>query len=1119
MHAWTSRTTPICVTLLAALVCGAGTASAQGAMVQGTVRSEAGAPLPGVSVTVPELAVRASTAANGRYAFTVPAPRARAQMVRVVFSRDGFRERAEWLAARPGEQVLDVTLRPDPNALDALVGAGVLDTVPRSAATVAVARVDAADMPVPAADPLTQLAGRVGGLGVFSASGRPGRQPDVLLRGPTSLNATGRSQAPLYVVDGVIVEGGLPAIDPQDIATVEVVPGAAGASAYGLRGGRGVVSISTRSARETAVGFALGLRSEVGVSDVEREIELARQHALMTDETGRRFCVSDPTQPLCARSVDWLEETRRVNEAAGNYALSPQPLAFDPSSATSGPALRQNFLSRSWPVPTYNPVRQVLIGRPYVSTTVDASSGGTGARYTASLSYLRQAGAIRYLDGFTRYTARLNLDQSIGGNVQLALRTFLSRGNSDGLSQEGGGTLFFRLTRQPASANLLQRDSLGRLYARSNITYQGGQHANPLLFTTGNGVTDRAIDERFLGGGTVRWSPVPWADVEAAFSYDRAASRYELYVPKGFRTQSEAYTSWGSLRYDNGGHEAYNGSVSLAVRHRPLRDLGVRWLLRSLVERLDTRSYRMRVDSLAVRGVEDAANAAANKTLASDVTSERLVGIVAGVGLDFRGKMFGDVVLRRDGSSLHGSKDRWATFGRASFAYRISRESWWPLPGALSDVTLRTSYGTAGNRPSFDARFETYSVGAGGVLSPGQLANTGLRPETSAELSVGGDFELFRRVGVSVTYAHGDTRDQIMPVQTPSGTGFSIQWQNAGTLTSKSWEMSVSVPVVRMRDLSWSMRLGFDRTRTVISKLDVPPFRQGATAQGTGDIIAIQEGERYGTIYGSYLLRGAGDCARLPAPWSSDCGTANSSFQVNDDGYLVWVGKDRAGQAFGVGDGLTRNLWMTQLPGTQAPWGVALNWGMPITWRDSTGARMTVPLGCGLPDWRFSVSQTFRYRRLSVHAMLEAVMGREIWNQGRHWSYLDFMNRDVEQRGRDVGLAKPIGYYYRSAAPEHGYGIGGLYQTLNPYNHTVETASFAKLRELSITYGVGRLGGVGDWSVSLIGRNVFTLTGYRGFDPEVGLSGGQSSSGTVNAVDAYTFPNLRTLTVAVSTRF
>jgi len=83
----------------------------------------------------------------------------------------------------------------------------------------------------------------------------------------------------------------------------------------------------------------------------------------------------------------------------------------------------------------------------------------------------------------------------------------------------------------------------------------------------------------------------------------------------------------------------------------------------------------------------------------------------------------------------------------------------------------------------------------------------------------------------------------------------------------------------------------------------------------------------------------------------------------------------------------------------------------------------------------------------------------------------------------------------------------------------VEDASYAKVREVLISFRVGRISGVGDWTLSLVGRNLYTFTDYRGFDPEVGVGGGQSNNAAVNAIDAFTFPNLRSVIVGVSTTF
>jgi hypothetical protein len=129
------------------------------------------------------------------------------------------------------------------------------------------------------------------------------------------------------------------------------------------------------------------------------------------------------------------------------------------------------------------------------------------------------------------------------------------------------------------------------------------------------------------------------------------------------------------------------------------------------------------------------------------------------------------------------------------------------------------------------------------------------------------------------------------------------------------------------------------------------------------------------------------------------------------------------------------------------------------------------------------------------------------------------MNGDIDQLGKSVETAKPIGYYWRAQPPDNSQGIGGLYDFLGPNNLTVEDGSFVKLRELSLGYRVGRLGRYGDWTVSLVGRNLLTWSDYSGFDPETGLGGGANGSGILNAADAFNFPNLRTFTLQFNVGF
>jgi hypothetical protein len=269
-----------------------------------------------------------------------------------------------------------------------------------------------------------------------------------------------------------------------------------------------------------------------------------------------------------------------------------------------------------------------------------------------------------------------------------------------------------------------------------------------------------------------------------------------------------------------------------------------------------------------------------------------------------------------------------------------------------------------------------------------------------------------------------------------------------------------------------------------------------------------QVGEQIGTFYGMGFAR---SCSQLPEPFSSSCGGSNTAFQYNDEGYLVWVGQGHSWQ-----DGITQNLWQEALPAANSPWGVGLNWGMPILLRDNTGTPLQLPLGNALPDFRWAFNTTLQWKKFTVYGLIDAAIGQDVWNQGRHWAHLDFLSQDVDQAGKPVETAKPIGYYWRGS--QQG-GLGGFYNILAPNSHFVEDASYAKLRELLVSYAVGPVMGFGNWEVSVIGRNLFTISDYTGFDPEVGQTGGTLNSSAINAVDAFTFPNLRSFTFAVSMGF
>jgi hypothetical protein len=299
-------------------------------------------------------------------------------------------------------------------------------------------------------------------------------------------------------------------------------------------------------------------------------------------------------------------------------------------------------------------------------------------------------------------------------------------------------------------------------------------------------------------------------------------------------------------------------------------------------------------------------------------------------------------------------------------------------------------------------------------------------------------------------------------------------------------------------------------------------------------MFSIRVGEQVGTIYGYRFITA---CSQLPDDFAAQCGPGRE-WQKNDEGLIVWVG---AGNT--LSQGITHNLWQAERFGcvnaatgeeinangviacrtsggtVNAPNGVTNAWGNAILLRDSTAVPIASALGRALPDYRVSLAQTITWRRFVAYGLVDASVGNDVFNLGRHWSFGDFQTREQDQDGKTVETAKPLAHYWRAGRPENNFGSYGFYNVLGPSNVTVEDASYAKLREVSLGYDIGPVAGTGDWTVSVIGRNLFTATRYRGFDPEVGRAGGQLGSGVLNAVDSFQYPNIRSFTISLASRF
>lgn len=1098
-------------------------AQSQGAVLTGRVVSDQGQPVSEANVYITEMNVSVATNQAGNYTITIPAARLRAQPIMLRVRAIGFLPSSQQVTLRGGTQTVNFQVRRDISQLGQVVVTGVTAATQQIKLPFTVTRVDSTLMPVAGSNPITQLQGKVPGALIVNASGRPGAAPSVVLGGPTSLNATGRSQQPLYLLDGVPIQGGLPDINPNDVESVEIVKGAAAASIYGARAGSGVINITTKSGRTAPQGIRFGIRTELGNGGIERQFPLSRASALALSPDGQLFCTKEVAGGSpCARYINWDSEVARINNDGLDYSLPPQAFLrdFGIASAPNYDQLTGLYQVTQWPT-VRDPVAQLVTSSAYANTNIDMRGKVNKTGVYASLSNFVQQGALQYAGGFVRNSARVNVDQSFSDRLSGSINSYYSTtiDHASQLDETGSSGPWFTITRAPYMSNMQTRDNLGRIVVRQNPLSQGDQNGNPLYAAANNHREDRGT--RFVGGGTLRYTPIDWLNLDGNFGYDRSAGNYTQIRDKGWRTTSASpSTSAGYLANGNFDNQSFTGTLNAAARHTFFNDLVSTLTTRYVYTDQTIRGQDESGTDLVLSGLETLDAATNNPSVSSSVQAIRDMGFFVGTDFEYKDRYILGGLVRRDASSLFGAGHRWSTFGRASAAWIASREPWWPAPNALSLFKLRASEGTTGQRPRFSAQYATFTIGTSanglgtGTLNPSTLGNPNLRPEVNREIELGTDLEFFRRYGLNVSYSKAVINDQILPVKLPTATGYQTQWQNAGEITNKSWEGTLTVPIIRRGSLNWTSRLIYNRTRSVISRLDVPEFTGSVTAGNTFDVFKFRTGEKIGTMYGFDYVH---SCSQLPAPFGSDCGAAGSSFQKNDQGFIVWTG---AGNQ--LTEGITKNLWRTQLARGAGPWGDATNWGMPITLRDSTSSIAFVPVGNGLPKYQWGLSQSLDYKRFSFYGLLDAIQGRQLWNIQYHWSLGDLQSGEVNQTGKSVETAKPIGYYWRrgpSNSPGGSSGVGGLYDALGPSTYTVEDASFVKLRELSVNYRLGAVGGRGDWKVGFVGHNLKTWTDFRGFDPEAGSSTGPLNSSALTGVAGYRFPNLRSYTLQLSTSF
>jgi TonB-linked SusC/RagA family outer membrane protein len=1013
-----------------------GTADAAPGRIVGQVVDQAdGSPLGTVQVYIPGTGLGTLTDDDGRYIIADVPP----GLYRVEARRIGYAlsHRENVRVPDGGTVQVDFQMGITALSLDALVVTGVADPTSARRVPFTVSRLGPESFQVPAAaNALTSITGKIAGASVISDA-QPGAGVNIVLRSPTSIS---KSNYPLIVVDGVILAStfGRSSADLEslDIERIEVVKGAAAASLYGSRASNGVIQIWTR--RGSGVGEEerthVSVRTEYGRNQLNRGIGLATHHYFLTNASG---------QYVDANGTVVDREDRVARDAA------------------------ERFLDIRYSDPLYDHIDQFFNAGDYTSNSVNLSRSSHTTNFFASFTNRKESGVVLDHGGFEMNSFRLNLDHHLGTNLRFQFSGFHSRSDRDNLP----GDTFFDLVQQAPDADLLEPDPDGTPYIWQPDPL--GVTPNPLY-----DLSVRLDDEqrsRTLASTDLRWSPIGWLDVEGNVSYDQSDRLQRLYFPRGMQTDIASWVD-GIIRRGSGLTTAINGSFSANARGL-VGDFALHGTARYLVEREDYEFFEAEAAGLTVGDVDDL-NAGSIPNVTGSTQDIRAQGYFLIGGLDYQGKYIADALIRRDGSSLFGPEERWHTYYRLSGAWRMAEEPWWSFD-AIDEFKLRYSMGTAGGRPSYADRFETYSFGEAGALEKATLGNRFLKPERAREQEFGLDMVFNNRVQVQLSHARVRTEDQLVLIPLPAAFGFSSQWQNAGTVEGTSWEASVEASVLRRTDLRWSLGFVVDRSRNEIKEFDRSCFRTG-----TDNAFYRCAGETLGVMYGNRFLTSA---SQLPA------GTDASEFMVNDEGLLVWVG--------------TGGDWR------QAAWGttgtvndVEYKWGHPILDYDENGVPTVSRIGDSNPDAHLGFSSSLEWKRVSLAALLDAQIGGNVYNRTNQRMYQYFRSADTDQAGRADELKKTTDYYL------------ALYGANLINSRFVEPADYVKLREVSLRYNVPvanisplERAGVEYLSVFAIGRNLFTFSDYKGYDPEVGSP--------LERIDSYAYPRFRTLTMGAEIRF
>ena len=991
------------LTLLLALV--VQISFAQEKTVSGTVSDQNGT-LPGVSVLIKGTNTGTETDFDGKYSI-------KAETGAVLsFRYLGYKTVEKTIGA---SNTINVTMTEDANLLDEVVVTGVAGATSKKKLSVTVATVNAADLEkVPAGSAASALQGKVAGITVTNL-GRPGQGATILLRGAANFYG---SQAPLVIMDGIFIEGGLGDINVDDIASFEIVKGASASSLYGSRAGNGVIVITSKRGKigKTQITF----RSEVGFAEINNFVKTNQSQGYEL-------------------AADWESVKGKYTKYAGvTYDPNYQGVyAASGKNAVLGSRTESPDGYSDNPYGVYNDFQKAFFKKGINTTKYTSlSSGNDKSRIFFSYENYEAQGVLAQTDGYIRNTFRFNADFFINDKLTFSASNGYIKINDN--SPGGGADVYRTVARLAPDAQVLVDNPDGQPFYYKPDPWES-EITNPLYALYNRDA--KAKQQRFLGGYKLNYKLNNDFSAELEYSFESdtyrftSNNKYETYTttgdPVGF-----GYSK-GSLSKNNYLQISQKAQATLNYV-KEFGDLEVKAKLSYLAEDRAYEQYSAAGQNYLYSGLPTLDNFNnTDVTASSDSQNVRAQNMFAIAGFVYKDRYIFDALFRRDGSSLFGVNQKWNNYYRASAAYRITKDI--EIPG-VQELKLNIARGTSGQRPGFNWQYEQTAI-SGGSLSTNRIkGNPDLKP------------------------------DQFMIVSlfSPANAGKNRQWQNVGDLESNTFEFTLNSRIIEKKDMSWRVGVNLTTSSSTITKLNAPEQQVGPNG-----LFLLREGVEYGSMYGRKFVSDLGTMAKqLPA------GKTIADYSVNSDGVVVETSTI----------GTTGEAAIIQV--------------------DDKGVAVFDKIGNQNADFRVGITSNFSYKNFDFYMLWDWKSGGDIYNVNGQWTTISERNAIVDQAGKAAADKKTRVYY------------GSLYDVNQNNAFWVEDGSFVKLREASLAYTLPNdtfKNLFDEVKVSLIGRNLLTISDYKGWDPEIA----NYDSGTQQyySVDYGVYPNQTSYSLSVQLKF